>query len=117
MIDKHELMIGNRVQQGTVEQLKNRGAVVSGKYIDYNYIIPELLTDDHFKTYGFELHNDIWNKYKYNNLFISLELTKYDSYYQPSINDDEYNNGEIIKYVHQLQNLWLSLTQTPLISI
>jgi hypothetical protein len=84
------------------------GADISS-YIDEMFR-PIMLTEDWLVRFGFEKDGyDYWNStQKY------FELGETEHGYVNSINCYEYRNGEPIQYVHQLQNLYFSLTQTEL---
>ena len=91
-----------------VSNLENKSCI-STKYPSNIYSIP--LTEEWLFKLGF-----VVTYYGYEHNENSFEIEKLlNEHYILSINCNEYNVGEPFKYVHQLQNLFFSLTGEELV--
>jgi hypothetical protein len=114
----NELRIGNLLMQGQVGALDNSqawtfkdGVVLPIKYQDCE---PIILTKDWLKKFGFKKNIDTSYSRNDISLFIDKRL-KTNLFLQENMNDFKWFGYECkIQYVHQLQNLYHSLTQDEL---
>lgn len=106
-MEARELRLGNfvSIQEGHIEfpLTKWRFERVLNGYYE---VEPIHLTEEWLVKFGFEKTGHYhWNGPVY------FELAGYkDGTFVNAINCNEYHNGEPIKYVHQLQNLYFALT-------
>jgi len=96
--------------------------------VDIRYDIDKLkpvpLTYDWFDSFGFEFVFGINNRYlkDYGAFYFTIIIMNDDKSYQVSLSNHEKKEGEstptvglgIIKYVHQLQNIYYALTGSEL---
>lgn len=116
-MEANELRIGNITDKGTIVSFYERGIHVGfGKTFEFNEVQPIPLTEEWLLKFGFEKNFEnlieiLINKNQ------SLHFDKTDncmSLYIPINHEFIYLVFKHIKYVHQLQNLYFSLTGTEL---
>lgn len=124
MIQVKELRIGNHVTYVTDEDIRTHDVITGimqdcvllagseGKKQPLNNVEPVALTREVLKSSGFQFTNDDWYEcaIKYGKLNFNLK------YEVCSISDNDYTNECIlteynsVKYLHQLENIYFSLT-------
>lgn len=114
MIDPKQLRIGNYVKQGVVMSIKENTArieyqlygVDTRSFVDYCDIEPIPITEELLLKFGFE-SNPYQDRYEYNKWFF-VECLKTRGKLELWF---EFNNRNVeLYYVHDLQNLYYSLT-------
>lgn len=123
MIKASELRIGNIVNtflnttegklytRGVIKALHmNTGEVENNCTMQYNMIEPVELNEQWLVVFGFEKYNECFYRIKFKGKFI-------DGWYLSNNNELTRSLSEFmvrIKYVHELQNFWFSLTSQEL---
>lgn len=120
MIKATEIRIGNILKEGTVFSIEFDPCVK--KYYCYfvekespiqtKSLNPIPLTEERLIKFGFQ--KDGYDYWVHNEIYFELRDLNHGNYCL-TVNCGEYNIGKPIQYVHQLQNLFFSLTGTELI--
>ena len=112
-LQANELRIGNYVRNKITKRIDAVEAISPDKEIVPGYSPPATidffepipLTEEWLKRLGLEYNGAYWEcEWCY------FELDYYKDHFINGVNACEYNHGIEIKYVHQLQNLYFSLT-------
>lgn len=108
MIDIKEIRIGNWFNYDGVNfqfELIHFKAILDGKLILEN-LHPIILDEEKLV----KLLQFVKTTFSYNYLLVpSDEIMEFEGSYLLTINKNEYNIGNTIKYVHQLQNIYFDL--------
>lgn len=103
----HEIRVGNTVRG------KHSGKIrtVTSEIIEHASIYEGIeLTEDILKLTELKKNYEEWSDPKHRDGFAMLELTKTTEGFGLSVNNQEYDTGCIIKYLHHLEGLWFDLT-------
>lgn len=124
MIDKHQLKLNNWVshfgKEVQITEILDTHANISSFYAPYEYLNPIVLTPDVLNKLGFKYSNNktYGNHFSINPKKGSKIVLYKNSWYEAAVKDSPFHvfhNAVEVKSLHQLQNLYHSLTQTELI--
>lgn len=107
-MDKRELRIGNYVN---IFDVKTKLELFDFSF-ESDFIFPIEITDKNLLELGFEKINNDY--YQTRNLELKLHWTVNKNKMIPEFQEKRLVTGYDFKYVHQLQNLYYSLTNTEL---
>lgn len=106
-MDAKELRIGNLTEQGEIKNFWEKGIHVGfGKCFEFNELKPITLTEEWLLKFGFRCVTNNWYNVHANNNTFNVYLFEEIGYRVEIVSQ----SIAVLKYVHQLQNLYFALT-------